>query len=225
MELISRCDDLIVVNKPSGVAMFADRTGAPSLWPMLTTELGKEGLVPLQVHRLDKGTSGVLFVALTRARQASLNQAFESHAIHKYYVATVVGALTMAATGTIDLPLKPGRKSRYRVAAPRADIRRDGNLWHLKTPTPEGFPSRTRLRVLNKTASKTALLLAPATGRTHQLRVHLSWIGFPILGDHLYGAPKSGEQQAPRLALHCHKLTDEQGVSYTAPLPWKLNDL
>ena len=217
--VITRFDDLLVLDKPSGVAMFADRTGSPALWPALQAELHKEHIKPLQVHRLDKGTSGVLLVALRKSRQAALNRAFARAVIRKFYVASVVGTLTLDGTGIIDLPLKPGRKSRYRVAGPRAGIRRDGNRWHLSAPTGEGVASLTRIRILATTRSTTTVLLAPATGRTHQLRVHLSWIGHPILGDNLYGRPDSPEQQAPRLALHCHKLTDEQGVTYTAPLP------
>jgi tRNA pseudouridine32 synthase/23S rRNA pseudouridine746 synthase len=224
VEVIARSSDLLVVDKPSGVSLFADRTGAPALWPDLQTELEKDHLKPLQVHRLDKGTSGVLFVALSKSRQAALNRAFARAAIRKFYVARVAGSLDLGRTGIIDLPLKPGRKSRYRVAGPRASIQRDGSRWHLETPADDGFESVTRLRVIASTRSTTTVLLAPATGRTHQLRVHLSWIGHPILGDHLYGRPGSPEQQAPRLALHCHKLTDEQGVTYTAPLPWTLRE-
>lgn len=65
------------------------------------------------------------------------------------------------------------------------------------------------------------LLLQPLTGRTHQLRVHLSWIGFPILGDQLYGKPETNEQAWPRLALHCHRIIVD-GVAITAPPPAEL---
>ncbi len=60
--------------------------------------------------------------------------------------------------------------------------------------------------------------LQPLTGRTHQLRVHLAWIGHPILGDHLYGKPDSIEQRWSRLALHCHRIVVD-GLTITAPLP------
>lgn len=222
LDVISRSGDLLVLNKPAGVSLFADRTGAPALWPALKATLAPE--IPLQVHRLDKGTSGVLLVALTSSRQAALNRAFARGAVRKYYVATVTGRLALSGTGTIDLPVKPGRKSRYRVAGQRSDIRRDHNHWYLATPTTTGHPSCTHLRIVGASERGTTLLLSPTTGRTHQLRVHLSWIGHPMRGDHLYGNPDSPEQRAPRLALHCHKLIDEQGVRYTAPLPWQPED-
>jgi len=224
--LIYQDRDLLVVNKPSNLALLQDRSGADNLWNQLKAEFGNLHLV----HRLDKGTSGVLLVARNAALQKRLTQAFNARQVDKYYCATVLGNLQLDTTGHIDLPLRPGRKSRYRIAGPREAIQRTQNHWQLATDqqpdaqTPN-FPSYSRVRVLNAShpdaASETSeLLLAPKTGRTHQLRVHLAWIGYPILGDTLYGKPKAPEQQHERLRLHCHRLVIPEIGAFCASRPW-----
>lgn len=219
LDVVYRAADLLAINKPSGISLLADRTGAPCLWDTLREELALEGHEPLSVHRIDKGTSGVLLVALTRERQSHLSQAFALRDVRKFYVARVVGDVRLdGVTGTIDLPLEKGRKSRYRVAAPRERIVRHGSRWHLTGRKSAGHESLSRLRRIAGDGRQTLLALQPLTGRTHQLRVHLAWIGHPIIGDHLYGKPDSAEQQWPRLALHCHRVVVD-GVAITAPLP------
>jgi tRNA pseudouridine32 synthase/23S rRNA pseudouridine746 synthase/23S rRNA pseudouridine1911/1915/1917 synthase len=218
LDVLYRGNDLLVINKPAGVALFADRSGAANLWDAIKQHLGATPALP--VHRLDKGTSGVLLIALTAARQAQLNRAFQARAIAKYYLARVAGRLEVRGTAVIDLPLTRGRKSRYRVAGPRAAITRAGERFQLGSATRDGLDSLTRVRVLGHTEHHTLVALAPTTGRTHQLRVHLAWIGHAIAGDHLYGRPDDPAQQWPRLALHCHRvrLPDAGGV-YWASVP------
>ena len=201
LDIIYLDEDLAVVNKPSGMAVLADRSGAPCLWDHLRAELGK----PFLVHRLDKGTSGVLAVARNQATQSRLTRAFREHAVRKLYVVRVTGRLQVKGSGVIDLPLRRGRKSRYRVAGQRAGITRTNDRWFHPEPE-EGFASFTRFRVLRHDSRTTSLLLRPVTGRTHQLRVHLSWIGHPVMGDTLYGNPDSPEQRAGRLMLHALRL-------------------
>ena len=223
--LVVEGDGWLAFDKPSGISVLADRSGAECLWDLLERDLARRGQRPLLVHRLDKGTSGVFLVATRPDRQAELTRAFQAHAVRKFYVARVAGALRLAGTGLIDLPLTKGRKSRYRIAAPRATIRRDGDRWFLVPASREGFASATRLRRLAGDARSTLLALNPRTGRTHQLRVHLAWIGFPILGDTLYGKPAAPLQRAPRLALHCHRLVFRIGgeaVAVTAPVEGSL---
>lgn len=203
LELLHRDQHLAVLDKPANVSLLADRSGAPCLWDSLAENLGTK---PYLVHRLDKGTSGVLLVALDPATQRDLTRAFQQRRVRKYYLAWVTGALHGAGTLTVDLPLRKGRKSRYRVAGARTDIRRGERGWSLEGPVDGGHSSLTRIRVLRQAPGRTLLLAAPATGRTHQLRVHLAWVGHPILGDHLYGRPGAPEQRAPRLQLHCHRL-------------------
>ncbi len=216
-EIIHRSADLLVIDKPSGAALFADRTGAPCLWDDIKSHLG--ATAPLPVHRLDKGTSGVLLIALTKARQAMLNRAFNDRSIGKFYAARVVGDLRLSGTGVIELPLRKGRKSRYRVAGQRAAIERVGDRFTLAARADDGLECETRVRVVRHGEGFTLLSLQPVTGRTHQLRVHLAWIGHPIVGDHLYGDPSADAQRWPRLALHCHRIRLPDGTTFHAPLP------
>jgi tRNA pseudouridine32 synthase/23S rRNA pseudouridine746 synthase len=204
VQIIHRDDNLVVVNKPADVSLLADRSGAECLWDSLPNLLGCK---PYLVHRLDKPTSGVLAVALNPQTQKTLTRLFAQRRIGKYYLARVLG--DPGPAGTIDLPLRKGRKSRYRVAGQRADIVERNGRWALAAgdgDRADGHESLTRFRRLAKSEGNTLLLLAPKTGRTHQLRVHLSWIGHPILGDQLYGNPKDTAQQADRLYLHAHRL-------------------
>lgn len=226
LPLIYQDSDLLVVNKPSNISLLQDRSGAANLWDQLKAEFGKLHLV----HRLDKGTSGVLLVARNAALQKHLTQAFNAREVRKYYCATVLGPLALTGTGHINLPLQPGRKSRYRIAAPRTAILRSEDHWHLddqhlNNPANPNFPSYSRIRVLDPETAATdrrnsELLLAPKTGRTHQLRVHLAWIGYPILGDTIYGKPKAPEQQHERLRLHSHRLVAPGLGNFQAPRPW-----
>ena len=203
IEVIYQDADVMALHKPSGISLLADRSGAHCLWEALPELLDGK---PYLVHRLDKPTSGVLLVARHPASQRRLTRALQMRQIGKFYLAWVRGNPPPA--GTIDLPLRKGRKSRYRVAGKRADIELSKSVWRLKETqeTVDGHDSLTRLRCLIAGASRSLVLLQPRSGRTHQLRVHLSWIGHPIMGDQLYGVPDSPEQLAPRLQLHCHRL-------------------
>ena len=195
---------LVVLNKASGVSVLADRTGAPCLWDALKERYPH----PRLVHRIDKGTSGLLLVALTRSRQRTLARAFNQHVIRKHYLAVVAGHIAAGATLRIALPLKPGRKSRYRVAGLREEIRSSRQGWALPPEERQGgHESVTRIRVIATSEHRSLLAVQPLTGRAHQIRVHLAWIGHAIVGDHLYGTPAAPEQAAPRLALHAHRLT------------------
>ena len=219
LDVLYRSSDLLAIDKPSGISLLSDRSGAACLWDTLRDELAAQGCEPFSIHRIDKGTSGVLLVALTRERQAQLTKSFSDRGVRKFYVARVLGDMDLeGSTGVIDLPLTKGRKSRYRVAAPRERIARHGSRWHLSGRHHEGHDSVSRLRRMGGDGRHTLLALQPLTGRTHQLRVHLAWIGHPILGDHLYGKPDSIEQRWPRLALHCHRIVVD-GLTITAPLP------
>ena len=228
LELIHRDARLAVIHKPADISLLADRSGAACLWDTLAEDLGAR---PLLVHRLDKGTSGVLLVALDVDMQRHLTRAFARRAISKYYLTWVTGRFPGGRSLAIDLPLRKGRKSRYRVAGQRERIRATAAGWHIGQPDRDGHPSLTRVRRLAAAAATAApapaeaalgahdrslLLAAPLTGRTHQLRVHLAWIGHPILGDHLYGRPDAPEQRAPRLQLHCHRLVVPEVGTFTA---------
>jgi 23S rRNA-/tRNA-specific pseudouridylate synthase len=212
-EIIYRDRRLVAINKPANVSLLADRSGAACLWDTLPDTLGAR---PLLVHRLDKGTSGVLLLALDRTAQSALTGAFAQRRVRKYYLAWVQGRLEGGSSMIVDLPLRKGRKSRYRVAGPREQIRFENGAWRLAGARDEGLDSMTRLRRLRHAEERTLVLAAPVTGRTHQLRVHLSWIGHPIMGDTLYGRPGSPGQQAARLQLHCHRLVVPEFGSFVA---------
>ena len=204
---------LLVINKPSGVSLLADRTGAPSLLPALKETYDH----PRLVHRLDKGTSGLLLVALDERVQSELNRAFNARSIRKHYVTAVCGHVPAGRTMTIDLPLRKGRKSRYRVAGLREEIRPTPHGWVIDSA--DGHASLTRFRALDKGVHRCLVAVQPLTGRSHQIRVHLAWIGHAVVGDHLYGRPDSAEQSWPRLALHCHRMHVPGRGTFSVPVP------
>lgn len=216
LEILYRDRHLVALNKPANVSLLADRSGAPSLWDALPDTLGAK---PYLVHRLDKGTSGVLLIALDPDTQRRLTRLFQQRRVRKYYLCWVVGRFPGGTTRTVDLPLRKGRKSRYRVAGPRERIRETARGWTLAAPDEGGLPSITRLRRLCVLDGRSLLVAAPRTGRTHQIRVHLAWIGHPIIGDPLYGRPSDAAQQGQRLMLHCHRLVVPEVGSLHAPVP------
>ncbi len=214
LEVLAEGPDLKVYAKPSGVSLLADRAGAPNLWDEFKA-LGKK---PYLVHRLDKGTSGVLLVAYSQRAQRTLTKRFADRDVTKFYVAWVNGLFPAGRTYELDLPMTKGRKSRYRLAGPREAIQLNGSRYSLAADR-EGVDARTYVRVLRTTEERSLVLLKPITGRTHQLRVQMAWLGFPLLGDHLYGRPDDPAQQADRLMLHCHCLSVPGWGTFRAPLP------
>ena len=159
------------------------------------------------VHRLDMETSGVLLIALDEAGAASLGGLFERKETSKVYEAVVAGSPD-ADEGEIALPIRP-----------------DVDRRPLQVVDHEhGKPSLTRWRVLERLADRTRLELTPVTGRTHQLRLHLQAIGFPILGDTLY-AHEEARGKSDRLMLHAKRLAftapqSGEGYDIIAPCPF-----
>ncbi|MEM6707322.1 MAG: RluA family pseudouridine synthase [Pseudomonadota bacterium] len=208
-------DDFLVVDKPSGLSVLKDRTGSADLWTLAEAYFG-----PLKlVHRIDKGTSGVIVLARRAEVQKAMTQAFAARTTRKRYLARVVGALHLAGTATLDLPLRKGRKNRYRIAAPRDAIHRSGDHFSCESDGGAAYPATTRARLVRREANSSVLMLGPQTGRTHQLRVHLAWIGHAIVGDTLYGTPRAPEQAFRRLCLHAHSLELPGFGRFVAPRP------
>jgi len=209
--ILWRDPGLLVLDKPSGVPVLADRSGMPCLWDALTAGLADDGLRPLAVHRIDKGTSGLLLVALDPRTQRALGKAFETGRVRKWYAAVSHGLLPRGSLD-IDLPLAPGRKSRWRIAGPRQaialDVAASPKRYRLEVAVtdPRAKAARTRIRTVSQNDRYSLLSVRLHTGRTHQIRVHLAWLGAALRGDHLYGRPGDAGQAAPRLALHCHRL-------------------
>jgi 23S rRNA pseudouridine1911/1915/1917 synthase len=162
------------------------------------------------VHRIDEGTSGLLVVALTAPAQGTMRRLFARHDVERAYLALVRG----------PFPDEP-RVFRSALVRDRGDGLR-GSLPAVEDDGDEGREAITHVRLLEKLGVAASLVEARLeTGRTHQVRIHLSEAGFPILGDRLYGG--AAAKAAPRLALHAfvlafrHPLTGER-LSFESPL-------
>ena len=198
VETIYEDEDLVAVNKPSGIALLQDRHQPEHLLPLLKSQFGPCYLV----HRIDKGTSGVLLVARNQSTQSKLTKAFAKRRIHKFYLAQCTGAFPQGQTFGINLPLRKGRKSRYRVAGLREHIVCHNHQFTVQQEG-AGVHAQTLVRGLLHSNGTSVVLAKPITGRTHQIRVHLAWIGHPITNDTLYNKHAAPTE---RLMLHCHKL-------------------
>ena len=166
--------NVLVIDKPSGLLSMAKGGYCPE------ETLENFGLL---VHRLDRGTSGVVVLAKNPATQTFLRKQFQDRKAHKTYYAVVTGRPKLDEAN-INLPITR----------------------NLKHPTTfcvgaNGKHAETYYRVINSDGRHSLLELKPTTGRTHQLRVHLKYIGCPIVGDNVYG-----EEPAERLMLHASSL-------------------
>lgn len=213
-------DDLLVLDKPPGLLCVPGRgedkqdclsARAQQAWP--------DALV---VHRLDQATSGIVLMARSPAAQRSLSHAFAQRQVHKRYQAVVQGRMSMpgglGAEGgwaQIDLPIAADWERRPLRVVDAAAGKPSLTEWRVlegATATADALPD-IRARSSDSAANggtpgavdTTRVELQPVTGRTHQLRVHLSAVGHPILGDALYG-DAAVQALAPRLLLHATRL-------------------
>jgi 23S rRNA pseudouridine1911/1915/1917 synthase len=210
---------LLIINKPPGLVVHPGAGNARhTLQNALLALDPKLALLPRAglVHRLDKDTSGLLVVVRTPEAHAALIAAMAARKIGREYLAVCTGAMT--AGGTVDEPIGRHRTQRTRMAV-RAD----------------GRPAITRYRLAKRFRAHTLVRVELETGRTHQIRVHLAHIGFPVVGDPLYAGRRrvpagctpalAAELRAfPRQALHAARLKLTHPVTgrehaWEAPLP------
>ena len=205
LDILYQDELLVVFNKPSGLLTVPGKAPehkdsleyrARLVWPGVRI-----------VHRLDMATSGIVVMALTADSQRDLNRQFQLRQTQKHYIARVAGQVK-AEQGSIDLPLicdwpnRPKQKVCYQ----------------------HGKPSLTHYQLLERDNYGSRLKLVPVTGRSHQLRVHLQWLGHPILGDKFYAADKE-KLAATRLQLHAEQLTiqhpqTKQPLHFVCPCPF-----
>jgi 23S rRNA pseudouridine1911/1915/1917 synthase len=215
VDVLYEDDDLIAVNKPAGMVVHAGAgRHAGTLVNALLHHYGKLSgvageLRPGIVHRLDRETSGVLLVARTDAAHRNLAAQFAGRRVEKTYLAMVVGHVK-AGDGVIDKAI-----ARDPIHRTRMTVR-----------TGAGCAAHTEYRVLRRYANVTYLEVKIGTGRTHQIRVHLASIGHPVVGDRVYGAPRTSVGVPPldgRFFLHAWRIRFAQpstgdALTVTAPL-------
>lgn len=225
LQVLYEDDDLVAIDKPAGLVVHAgagqSRGTLVSALLHRYRQLSTLGgpLRPGIVHRLDKATSGVLLVAKHDQAHRHLAEQFRQRQVEKQYLALVHGRLPRARD-TISLPVGRDRWRRTRMT----------------TRGRHGRAATTEYQVLDTTGAFTLVKARPHTGRTHQLRVHFSALGHPVVGDTLYGAPRrlpQGNSPQPALNrnfLHAHSLRfrhprSNEPMEIRSPLPAQLKEL
>ena len=205
LNVVYEDEDLLVIDKPAGIAVHQSTRDPEELTleNVVCHYLGGN-ISPHPVSRLDRGTSGLMAFAKSGYVHERLRRQMHTEAYRRTYLGIAVGRVAPPG-GTIELPIGMTEGSTYQRA-----IRSDGQ--HAKTV----------YETLAANKSFTLLRLVPETGRTHQLRLHLSAIGYPLAGDWLYGAEDRARIARP--ALHSYELSlthplTGQELHFTSPLP------
>jgi tRNA pseudouridine32 synthase / 23S rRNA pseudouridine746 synthase len=208
--LLYRDGLMLVIDKPAGFAVHKGPKGGESLEDYFGALRFGLPRAPALAHRLDRDTSGCLVLGRHRKALAELGRLFKGGRVGKTYWAVVEGA-PAEDEGRIDLPL--GRKDATRG-------------WWMKHD-PQGQPAVTTWKVMGRTEHFSWLALEPLTGRTHQLRVHSAAMGWPIVGDSVYGsAPRAG---GPALHLHSREVVvplykNRAPINVSAPVPLHMHE-
>ena len=207
VDIVYEDEDLIVVNKPAGLSVhpgpghYSDTLGNFLVYYYETT--GQEADFH-PIHRLDRGTSGLLVAAKHPYAQELVKAQLHSPAFRRVYLAVCEGAPAPAA-GVVDAPIGPV----------------EGSLMAQQV-RPDGKPARTHYETASLHGTRALLRLELETGRTHQIRVHMAYLGHPLTGDFLYGV--EDHDLISRTALHSHRLTflhplTGEVLSFIQPLP------
>ena len=211
LNIVYEDDDLLVIDKPAGLVVHPapghpDHTLVNALLSHLSNlpDLA-DSLRPGIVHRLDKDTSGVMLVAKNSTAHLNLSAQFKARSVVKVYLVVVNGHLT-PEDGAIEAPIGRDPRQRKRLAV---------------VAESRGREARTQYHVVSYPGSYTLLEVKPETGRTHQIRVHLAAIGYPVLGDKVYGVRS---KYVSRQFLHASRLgfhlpSTGEYVEFTSPLP------
>ena len=211
IKILYEDDDLLVIDKPAGLTVHP-APGHPShtlVNAVLShlSEIEEEGDVirPGIVHRLDKDTSGLMLVAKNNVALANLSDQFKSRSVKKVYI-TLVKGIIKPEKGVIDAPIGRDSGDRKKMAV---------------TGESRGRQARTNYRVLRYVGKNSLLEITPETGRTHQIRVHLAAIGYPVFGDITYGKKSAFLN---RQFLHAHRIgfylpSSGKFVEFESPLP------
>lgn len=212
LDIVYEDADLLVVNKPAGMVVHpafghASGTLVNAVLAHCPDLAGVGGeLRPGIVHRLDKDTSGLIVVAKGDTALRDLQTQFKGREVRKVYLTLVEGHVS-PATGLIDAPIGPNPRARKKMAVvPRG-----------------GREAQTEYRALEFYDAHTLVEAHPLTGRTHQIRIHMAFIGHPIVGDAVYGFRKQ-RAKAPRLFLHAARLgfrlpSTGEWREFQSPLP------
>ncbi len=211
LNIIYEDDDLLVIDKPAGLTVHP-APGHPN-HTLVNAILSHFSSLPDTddwrrpgiVHRLDKDTSGVILVAKNSAAHLNLAAQFKARSVVKTYLVLVKGHLT-PEDGVIEAPIDRDRSHRERMA-----VVAEGR----------GREARTQYHVLNYTGNYTLLEVRPETGRTHQIRVHLAAIGYPVVGDKVYGvkSPYLSRQFVHASRLGFKLPSTSEYVEFTSDLP------
>ncbi|HEC33307.1 MAG TPA: RluA family pseudouridine synthase [Chloroflexi bacterium] len=217
LDVVYEDEYFLVVNKPAGMVVHpaaghATGTLVNALLAHCPQAADVGGLERAGlVHRLDKDTSGLLLVAKDPETHAALQQQFKHRRVSKTYLALVEGQVE-PREGVIEAPVGRDRRERKRMAVTRT-----------------GRPAMTRYRVVEVFRHHTLLEVRPHSGRTHQVRVHLAWLGYPVVGDRVYGRRRQ-PLLSDRHFLHARQLrfthpVSKEELTLTAPLPAELATL
>ena len=218
LNVIYEDNDIIIINKEKGMVVHPgngnpDGTLANAIMARCKDSLSGIGgeIRPGIVHRIDKDTSGIIIVAKNDKAHLNISEQIKEHKTTKTYLALVRGRVK-ENEATIDMPIGRSKKDRKKMAVDK-----------------DGKKAVTHFKVLKRYSDCTLLEVVIETGRTHQIRVHLSEIGYPIIGDYTYSNGKNRFDVEGQM-LHAYKIkfkhpTTNEEVEYTAELPKYFKDI